>query len=370
MIRIIGPAAAGAGAIGAVFEQAMAAGASEPSWAVVADSGRNWVGEVASTSADERARGVVVVHSEDALVLAIRLGIGGALWLPPSTAGAAAALAAANAQAADVGPSLDPWLADLVSAPDQRLDVVTWNHREFWRCQVGERRMAALLALLAADLGALPLVLPWPALLLPAGGDRQRIEEAWEALSTRFQVASEGISVIPCGAREGHCGAAAAALSALATLPDRPLHGSAGSIPRAVWELPSGRRVGAWSPTEVTSPNAEAGWCAAPVATTEHGFVWRMAGEDGGEQLVEDAPDPKIGGGPALRVPGWIASEAGWGRPAGILVERLAAEAVRRGVPLWVPNVDQSRLQFVLRLPGRFWVDGPAVPEPETTSKS
>ena len=55
--------------------------------------------------------------------------------------------------------------------------------------------------------------------------------------------------------------------------------------------------------------------------------------------------------------------EAGPGRPAGLLIERLAAAAERAGVALWIPNVDGAKLQFLLRLPGELWVDGPAVPE-------
>jgi len=40
----------------------------------------------------------------------------------------------------------------------------------------------------------------------------------------------------------------------------------------------------------------------------------------------------------------------------------LAEAAHRRGLPLWVPNVDSIALRFLLGLPGTLWVDGPAVP--------
>ena len=55
----------------------------------------------------------------------------------------------------------------------------------------------------------------------------------------------------------------------------------------------------------------------------------------------------------------------GAGRPAGLLLERLAAAAANRGVPLWVPNVDSAALKLVLSQPGTIWVDGPAVPTAE-----
>ena len=50
------------------------------------------------------------------------------------------------------------------------------------------------------------------------------------------------------------------------------------------------------------------------------------------------------------------------GTPAALLVARLADAADRRGLPLWIPNVDGEGLRFALGLPGTLWVDGPAVP--------
>ena len=64
----------------------------------------------------------------------------------------------------------------------------------------------------------------------------------------------------------------------------------------------------------------------------------------------------------AVRLPGWVAVGLGPGRPAALLLERLASTASRLGVPLWVPNVDQVVLRLLLGMPGPFWVDGPAVP--------
>ena len=67
-------------------------------------------------------------------------------------------------------------------------------------------------------------------------------------------------------------------------------------------------------------------------------------------------------GAAAVRLPGWIGIAIGAGRPAGLLLERIAAAASARGVPLWVPNVGTEALNLVLRQPGTVWVDGPAAP--------
>jgi len=65
----------------------------------------------------------------------------------------------------------------------------------------------------------------------------------------------------------------------------------------------------------------------------------------------------------AVRVPGWASRGLRPGSPAGLLVTRIAEAASRRGIPLWIPNVDQEGLRLVLGLPGTIWVDGPAVPK-------
>jgi hypothetical protein len=68
---------------------------------------------------------------------------------------------------------------------------------------------------------------------------------------------------------------------------------------------------------------------------------------------------------PVARLPGWIGVSIGAGRPAGLLLERLAVAASERGVPLWVPNVGRAALNLVLGLLGSVWVDGPAAPTAE-----
>jgi hypothetical protein len=366
MTRILGSAeVAPTAAIVSVIEQAVDEGAPEPPWVAVADDAGRWVAEVSAATPAERARSVVAVRADEDLVRAARLAVGGAIWLPPSTVDAGLALrAAASASRVDSLPP-DPWNADVVCEPDQRAVAVTWNHRAFWRCQVGERTMARLLARLAEALGELPVVLPWPALVLP-DRDHNEILDVWEAVIVRAELVSEGVSVISCGSWQGHCGLASVAMAALVSAEDEAGPASEG-FPRAVCELPSGRLMGGWAPAEPAfDRKSGSAWLAVPEAATRHGFNWRLIGgeEQSGRVGVQDVLACGAGSSPALRVPGWCASEAGAGRPAGLLVERLAADAHRRGLPLWVPNVDHELLQFLLRLPGTFWVDGPAVPEP------
>ena len=66
----------------------------------------------------------------------------------------------------------------------------------------------------------------------------------------------------------------------------------------------------------------------------------------------------------AVRVPGWASVGLRSGSPAGLMVTCLAEEAKRRGLPLWIPNLGEESLRFVLGLPGTLWVDGAAVPAP------
>jgi hypothetical protein len=133
--------------------------------------------------------------------------------------------------------------------------------------------------------------------------------------------------------------------------------------PQPVYELPSGRPVGWWSPREVET--AGEGWHASPMEDNEVGYRWRLLGGDGNEEFVEDVIMASEVRSPAVRFPGWAATAVGAGRPAGLLVEWLATTAAKADIPLWVPNLHHDALQLLLRLPGTFWVDGPAAPKPD-----
>lgn len=349
-----------------VLERAVEDGAPQPPWVAVEDGGAEWVRVLSRRSTRERDRGVVAAASEAALVSAVRLGVGGALTLPPSLAGAKAALEAA-AETRRLAPEPDAWLADLVAEVGDELVAVTWRHRPFWRCQLGEPAMAAMLDELARAIDVLPALLPWPALLV-APEAAEAVTGHWPGIVERHAQASEGLEVVRCGRRRGHCGVVTAAMEALtrASAQEPVRDPAASGFPRPVHELPSGRRVGWWSPGPVQFDPPEGEWLATPDDVSDAGFRWCLAGPQQAERRVDDVVDSGSlaeGAAAALRVPGWISCSLAPGRPAGLLVERLAVVAARLAAPLWVPNMRSESLQLLLRLPGVVWVDGPVVPQ-------
>ena len=80
------------------------------------------------------------------------------------------------------------------------------------------------------------------------------------------------------------------------------------------------------------------------------------------QDVLEAEAIDRLDGAAAARVPGSTGGSLRRGRPAGLLIQRLAEAAHRRGLPLWIPNVDREGLKLALRLPGTLWIDGPAVP--------
>ncbi len=362
MIRVLGTATAPAASLAGVLERAVAGGAPAPAWAAAEDPGGAWIRAAAGLPPAERRRGVVGVANVEALVVAARLGVGGALWLPPSLAGGVGALAAAAAAEA-ARDCTDSGLIDLVACGAGQLVAVSWVNAPFWRQQLGEREMALLLAELAEGLGVLPAVLPWPALLLPRGPTEAEIEAAWRRLTADCHVLSQGVEQVPCDLQASRGEVVAAAVRSLAErhtpLADPALWG----FPRPVHELPSGRRVGWWSPVAGAVAAGEGEWVAASEEATDAGYRWRLRARDGTERMVLDGFGGMAAQGAALRVPGWIVGGLSAGSPAGLLVERLATVALRHGLPLWVPNLRSGSLRFLLRLPGTLWVDGAEVPE-------
>jgi hypothetical protein len=345
-----------------VLGQALATGSPPPAWVAVEDDHHSWIREAAAASPAERARGVLAARSEAGLVTAVRLGIGGALPLPPSTKAARAAFEAAALVGERAWP--DPGLADLVVAEASCLVAVGWARSEFWRCQLGEPEMAAWLADFAVELGVLPAVVPWPALLLEERSVEQLVG-AWHRVEARSGIVSDGIVVVRVEPAAGHGGRAVAAIRGLAE------SGAKGSTQlgedapaRPVYELPSGRRVGWWS-SSASGRVADDGWIATPEETTAAGLRWKLTGPDGSNWAANDVLRSDDVGSPAARLPGWVGVAIGAGRPAGLLLERLAAAAAAKGVPLWVPNVAHAALNLVLRQPGSIWVDGPAAPSAE-----
>jgi hypothetical protein len=343
-----------------VLEQALA-GEAPPPWVAVEDRDGRWIRFAAAASPEERSRSVVALSSEAALISAVRLGIGGAMWLPPSTAGARAALDGAATRL--LPPTTDAWIADLAVPPGGDLVAVTWANRPFWRCQLGAPALTLRLVELAAELDVLPAVVSWPALLVAARPSRE-IHSAWKRVTESRRVPSQGVAVVSCDHDWGHCGLVTAAMRALATRePDSDGAGTLECPGQAVYELPSGRLLGHWAPSTSDEQPSTPGWTATPEDETDAGFRWRLRSAAAQDRWASDIFDSASVGDEIARVPGWLAGEVAPGRPAGLLVEHLAEAASRTGAPLWVSNVDQDGLQYLLRLPGSFWVDGPAVPE-------
>jgi hypothetical protein len=295
------------------------------------------------------------------MVAAVRLGVGGALRIPPSTPEAVSALDAA----ADPEPVWVPdnRLADLAGDPEDEPLAVGWVNRPFWRCQLGEAEMAARLADLAAELEVVPAVVSWPALVV-AGRSQEDIHGAWRTVSERGGFQSEGLAMTTCEPLATHCGLAAAAVRALVGLEgggETRIEGS----PRPVYELPSGTHVGWWGPAHPeTSPAG--GWHAAPTDAIDNGYRWELAMPEGEPITVDDVLYSADVTEPACRLPGWVAQSLRPGRPAALLFERLATVATRLGVPLWIPNIGDASLRLLLGKPGPFWVDGPAAPRADT----
>jgi hypothetical protein len=250
----------------------------------------------------------------------------------------------------------DAWLADLVAPPGDSFVAVSWVHRPFWRCQLGEPVMATLLAALAEALGVLPALLPWPALVMPPGRTSTEVEETWRKVPGERRVATEGLELVACNRREGHCGVVTMAMQSLVELGAPASDPTAWGFPGPVHELPSGRRVGWWSPAETEHGDSRPEWQAAPVELSEEGFRWRLRSRTVGGWSTTCRAAP--GSGDAIRIPGWIVGELRGGsavRPVcrATWRPRPSGSAFRCGFPTCGRRRCSSRCS-----PGTLWVDG------------
>jgi len=342
-----------------VIGGALAAGEPAPSWVAVDDGSDAWVVEISSRPAAERTRSVVAAAGANALVTAQRLGIGGAMWLPPSSLGALEAFAAADAAKLPITP--DAAVLDLLEGGSS-IHAASIADRSFWRAQLGDRELATMLAELAIALGVPASILAWPALVV-AGRDATDIEDAWREIVSLGEAVGPEISVLQVQADEIDGGILDAVYGAL--LKASPTRGPSGSTqPQPIHELPHGRRVGWWWLEKAEAPE-EDGWFVSPVEVTPSRCQWHL---DGGEQsgtvaeVLTSEEVTELDGVVAARIPGWASRGLRPGSPAGLLAARIAEAAARQGLPLWIPGVDEEALRFVLGLPGTIWVDGPAVP--------
>lgn len=340
-----------------VIAGAIAGGAPEPAWVAVDNGTDAWLVEATKYCAADRARGVIAASGEEALVRAQRLGLGGAMWLPPASLGALEAfVSAASSLTSEARDAASLELLDGTSS----FHVVTFSDRPFWRAQLGDHELTRLLADLAFALEAPVAILQWPALVV-AERDERAIVEAWEELVAGSNRAAPAVSVLSPDPFAGEIvvdayaalTAGSAAGGPSAPVPAQPVH-----------ELPHGRRVGRWA-LGASEPPGDEHWIAAPVEITSRRCRWRLDGTEISGFVEEVVNGDEVAGlenVEAVRVPGWASRGLRAGSPAGLLVTRIAEAASRRGLPLWIPNVDQEGLRFVLGLPGVVWVDGPAVP--------
>jgi hypothetical protein len=341
-----------------VIAGAIAGGIPEPSWVAVDDGTDAWLVEISNHSVLDRARGVVAVSSEKALVKAQHLGIGGAMWLPPASLGA---IEAFTSVASSEAPRAHDAAALELFDGGKSVHVVTFSDRPFWRAQLGDRQLGDLLAELAVSLEVPAAILRWPALVV-AERDRGAIIKAWEGLIAESERAGPPLSVLaPIVIEKDALAETYSALTAGTATDGSP--NSVSEMP--VHELPHGRRVGWWGLEVNKKPEGE-GWIAGPVEVSSKRCRWRLESKETSGIVVEVLASEEIAELEdvlAVRVPGWASRGLRSGSPAGLLVTRIAEAASRRGLPLWIPNVDQEGLRIVLGLPGTIWVDGPAVPK-------
>jgi len=346
-----------------VVAQAQELGAPLPPWIAVEDEDGEWFRLVAGTPPAERVRAVAAVASEVALLQALRLGVGGALWLPPSTPSAVEAFSAAAARTPPA-PAAEPQVLEALAREVPSFLVATVANRPFWRLQLGDCVVASLLAETAVRLERLPLLLPWPAVVVTRASEAD-LDGAWAAACAGRSAPREGLVAVRLATDALHRGVAVLALEALAAAEavERPSdHDQA----YPVCELPSGRLIGRWSPRLGRSEPA-GGWLACPDGALGGGLAWRITHADGSIGRACDVlstEDVRTLAGEMPRMAGWAAGNLRSGSPSGLLIVRLAAAAAGAGSALWIPNVDAVGLRLLLKLGVSVWVDGPAVPEP------
>ena len=337
-----------------VFERAKRKDLPLPPWIAVDEGGSSWYLEASRQRHDERRKTIIATPDEEALLIAHRLGFGGALRLPPSTP---AAIQALEAALANNPPAIDVDLLSWCMARSSHAWLVCWRHSGFWRQQLGGQALCALLHQLAVSLEIVPTLLGFPALLV-AERTAEEIEAAWELIAGgRLDVPAEGIEIMPFDPKE--CLSTGLWLEASRVLVAQDQNVAYHMAPRSIYALPQGRRVGRWSATDVRSGDDDL-W--TPQGPRGDGLLWRSS--SGGEIVEVTSSDGVLAhDDTTVRLPGWLSKRLRRGAPNGVLVERMAAASRRSGTTLWIPNVDQEALDHLLRLGIPLWVDGPAVPE-------
>ncbi|MEE4271359.1 MAG: hypothetical protein V2I67_06780 [Thermoanaerobaculales bacterium] len=347
-------------AVGRLLTSLEEAGADLPPRVFVGCAEDQWQRHAVSLPTLERRRSVLVASAEDDLVDAVRLEIGGAAGIPASLhALGVACEAAARTSVEEAACIATRAVLEIVLDRGAGVWLVGWRPAAFWYRQIGSPRLIGVLQRIADRLHCIPAIVPGPFLVI-AGCSGSQVEAA-------CSVVDPLVSVMP----------APVEIASLSASPDRTRveslieavgradeEGPAAEMnPVPVLELPNGRLVGRWARSEGELPRRD-GWSAVPDPEVEDGSVWRLEDGDERRSIVESATTTGLERSreKILRVPGWIGAALQPGRPAALLVERLAGCDARRGRSLWVPSVDADGVRFLLGLPGPTWVDGPGVP--------
>ncbi|NOZ79535.1 MAG: hypothetical protein GXP48_10235 [Acidobacteria bacterium] len=372
MIPILGsPGGVLRKAVEKTAERAIAGGAPAPPWIAVESDHEEWLRRAFLEPRSDRRRGVVAVSSDRGVTAAITAGIGGAVWIPPGTETMTEAMrAAASSPAAPRVYSHEAGMALLQALDMQHCLAVTFEKTGLWRALRGAPLLEHLLAALAERIGCRFVLIEGPALFLDDCRENT-VARAWEAIGASEPLTPEdGLRIAEVNWVEWSVGDD----GLYDLLPPgtwRTTGRSSGQTkPRPVFELPSGRQVGLWRPG-VSSSNDEipsSGWIAIGPAEDGKGRVlWQLVAAGGAVGTVPEVTSARqiarAGEAPAVRMPGWATADQRAGTPGGLLLQRLLREANANGLPLWVPNVTGAVLRRLLRLGGRAWVDGPAVPD-------
>jgi hypothetical protein len=315
----------------------------------------------AEQPAAARTRGVIAAARDESLVTAQQLGIGGAMWLPPAHLGAMDAFEAANSTPGPIR-EFDSVVIELLE-PGTPIQVVTFAELEFWRVQIGDSTLRYLLTEIAESVDGPAAILPWPAVVVASESSAETLE-AWRYLAAGRHQRCPDLAMASTSVDPGELSVLEFVYRCL--LEGLPPTGDLEEPWREpVHELPSGRQVGWWSSRGCDESPSGVLWCAVPASVQESRCHWAVQAGDDTIILREALTSNEVGEWSdvsAVRMPGWAARRLGPGTPAGLLAVRLADAASRLDVPLWIPNVDQESLRFVLSLPGTIWIDGPAVP--------
>ena len=305
------------GPVKEVFARAREMGAPPVRNIVVESEASAWKQILLGLALNHRRRTVLVFRSMEALELAGRLSIGGALPFPPSSIRALRASEAASTDHRETS-GMDP--ARLAEILDSGWTSLHLEPAAAWRKILGTRGMMELLVELASVL-KLPVVIDDGGnLLLPPEMTGESLREAFLGLSTLPRWADP--EMLRTGQEQG-------------------MENSV-RISAALGRLPEGDFPGSWN-----------------LSLSDNTTRWTLRGLSG---EVSETSGPGAGKSTGiLRLPSWLHLDlARPGSPGRELLELWNRKA-STGL-LWIPNLRPDGLEAVLALRRSVLVDGPVLP--------